>query len=101
MSTDVASHRAPIFEEIDRERERQISLGFTPEHDREHGGLTHILHFAESYVTQAGTLAHYLEQPDMKSKVRFKLLQAAALLVAAIEYLDSEDAAWQRLAPHD
>lgn len=62
------------------ERARQVTeLGYTPEHDRDHGP-GHVLSYALERIEQAGP------RPD-----REELVEAAALIIAAIEVLDARD----------
>lgn len=78
--------RVRIYGEIEQERERQIALGYTPEHDREHGGVIHLTNWTESYAIKSHN--HMIREDD-RASVRDALLKTATLAVAAIELLDS------------
>jgi hypothetical protein len=75
-----------VYDEIAAERARQIEKGYTPEHDDEHG-VNHITGWARRYVPYAGWI-----------DTRERAIQAAALLVAAVEAIDR--AAQDHLTDH-
>jgi hypothetical protein len=77
----MTTERQAIYGLIEQERERQIALGYTREHDLEHGGVEHVLEQAYDYVNRA----YYLD-PE---KMRGHAIKAAALLVAAVELMDA------------
>lgn len=79
--------RAQIFALIDAERDHQESLGYTREHDVDHGGLEHLWRYSGRY-SYAGLCAHQYDNDKMRAKN--ELIKSAAILVAAIELLDSE-----------
>lgn len=78
--------RQSIYREISEERERQISLGYTKEHDLEHGGPVHPLGWGATYADRA---AEWMERND-PTQARKRAIQAIALLVAAVELLDDQ-----------
>lgn len=79
-----------VYEDIRAERERQPSLGYTAEHDDQHG-IGHLTCYAAQYARES----HYYGEGDRR---REKLVKAAALLVAAIESHERK-AAQQTPAP--
>ena len=68
--------------DVARERSTHVDLGWTPEHDAEHG-VGHLLDLAGDYGDRAMANA----RPDRRD-----LVKAASLLVAAIELLDRSSA---------
>jgi hypothetical protein len=64
------------------ERDRQRSLGYTPAHDDEHG-LAHLLDEAAHRVRGARHIV-----VGGPAGTRKRILEAAAVLVAALEHLD-------------
>jgi hypothetical protein len=68
-----------VMLQVKAERQRQIERGYTPEHDDEHG-LEHIVDQARGRIL------------PQQLRTRGELVQAAACLVAAIEWLDRSDA---------
>ena len=76
----VPSVRTHVYVEIDAERDRQIALGYTREHDLEHNGHDHLLPLE----------THYVYEAYKGRDARENLIKAAALLVAAIELLDAD-----------
>ena len=81
------SVRAHIYDSIDAEREHQISLGYTREHDLKHGGLEHLWHYSGKYA-YAGYCDVYYDSKVVAARQKF--IQAIALLVAAVELLDHQ-----------
>jgi len=63
------------------ERSRQIDLGYTPEHDQEMGAV-HVVYEAHQRLGHMGEVS----SPEA---FRAELIEAGALIVAAIEVLDS------------
>lgn len=75
-----------VLTDIRTERTHQIDLGWTTDHDDKH--QTHTL------VTLANQYAHKPESGNDQHRgyySRHRLIQAAALLVAAVEAMDRED----------
>ena len=67
-----------ILDEILIERASHAECGYDLAHDRDHGGVTHLVAQAGNYV-----MPHRL-------KDRAGLVKCASLIVAAIELLDAE-----------
>lgn len=73
----------PVLAQITLERDRQLTeLGWTPEHDDTHGAV-HLVSLAVDHIIEVGYVA-------VRADDRDELVQAAALLVAAIEVLDRQ-----------
>lgn len=68
-----------VVDEVLDERLRQLDEGFTPEYDDRRGGATYLAALAAQYLTRA-----------IASRDRKRLVQAAAVVVAAIEAHDVE-----------
>jgi len=66
-----------VLLQVRAERTRQIERGYTPEHDDQHG-LTHLLDEAYARMNSSSSRAN--------------LVAVAALVVAAIEWIDRSDA---------
>lgn len=79
----MTDNTARVLADIATERERQISLGWTREHDDNHA--THdLVRLADRQARKPGDLG-----PGFYSRSR--LVEAAALLVAAVEAMDRRD----------
>jgi hypothetical protein len=79
-----------VADDVIVERVHQVEAGFTPDHDDEHG-LRHLIKWAKWYADcgVSDVLEDHLGVISVKEAPhREKLVQAAALLVAAIEYVD-------------
>lgn len=70
--------------EVATERRAQIRDGFDMTHDLQHGGSTYLATLASQYVVRAMDIG----RPDRR---RDRFIQAAAILLAAVEALDRED----------
>jgi hypothetical protein len=68
-----------VSAEVVAERQRQIDKGWTPEHDAAEG-LLHLRHHAKDRIDQS--------RSGMMDERRKRLIQAAALCVAAVELID-------------
>ena len=68
--------------DANNERIKQINLGYTAEHDQEHGARS----LARRAALYAGDGAHAIGGAE---NVRDNLLAAIGLLIAAVEVLDS------------
>lgn len=71
--------------DVIEERERQIAKGWTREHDDAHG-IQHL-------VSEATSRLHGWGEAPTDAFVRGELLASAALIVAAIEWLDRQQSA--------
>jgi hypothetical protein len=81
-----------VYEEISTERNRQILLGYTEEHDDEHTNGS-IADAAAAYATRnryvAADLWPYDVYPSFgEENRRASLIKAAALIVAEVERMD-------------
>lgn len=89
------SIRAHIYDEIEAERDRQISLGYTPEHDTAHGGLSHLMSWVLTYATEADNCAFNRKwgrgAEKYAQRLRPSLIKMIAVAVAALELLDAEN----------
>lgn len=78
--------------EVIAERVRQTDKGWTPEHDAEHGPL-HLLEHAMRRMPDTEWIAgEYAISMPGGAEGRKRLIEAAALIVAAIEVMDHADA---------
>lgn len=69
-----------VLSEVAMERSRQLTLGYTTEHDEQHG-LNHLMgeaHYRLGHMGEVASLA----------AVRAELVKVAALAVAGIEHID-------------
>lgn len=74
-----------ILKELGQERLRQISLGYTPEHDDAHN-VVELVTFAQPYL--GAVLFSSTSDPHY---IRENLVKAAAMLVATIEFVDRNE----------
>jgi len=76
--------RETILQEISEERDRQVTKGYTSAHDDQHN--------TREFVA---LVKDYMAAPGPENGAGFysrtRLVQAAALLVAAVESIDRED----------
>lgn len=81
---------------IAQERERQIRLGYTPEHDKIHN-INELLYAAAAYLLhsiipyRAGMLWPWLPKNFKPSTPQRNAVKAGALVVAALELLGVEE----------
>lgn len=71
-----------VFAEIIAERDRQISLGYTADHDHGHGTAYWV---ALVSIQLAQAVLAVSNDPAPMRNVRTRLVRAAALLVAALQ----------------
>lgn len=76
-----------VMDDVAAERKRQIGKGYTPEHDDRHTvhGFTNL---SRAYANLAVDNAWHGETPTRLPAIRQRLVQATAILVAAIESID-------------
>ncbi len=80
-----------VYKEIRLERGRQVEIGYTRDHDAAEGGVGHLAHWLLEYAQEAHDKALALHfRQVLEADVRRKLIQVAALAVAAVEFLDQE-----------
>ena len=75
--------RGRVLNDVAKERRNQIAKGYTPEHDDRHDTHT-LVQLAERRAHMVGDRGHGLYD-------RHRLVQAAALLVAAAEAMDRRE----------
>lgn len=85
MSLEAQTPEERIMDEIYAERARQIEKGWSHEHDDEHGA-GHLVQEARGRMNRYGNDGKYLVKPYQRKL----LLEAATLLVAAIESIDRQ-----------
>lgn len=76
----------PVLDEVNRERIRQIAKGFTDEVD-DSEPIRHLCWFIEKYAGWAAVMSQ-MGPPQGYETARRRLVQVAALAVAAVESLD-------------
>lgn len=84
-STPLTEQLPQVLRDLTDERARQISKGWTPEHDDAHS--------TASLVRLAGDRLAAVDEEDAEAQledVRRYLVEATAILVATIEALDRE-----------
>lgn len=80
MTDFVSADTARVIDDVRTERNRQVAKGWTPEHDDQHS--THDL------VRLAEQRAHSTGSAGAGYYSRERLVEAAAMLVAAVEAMD-------------